>query len=130
MEDYKKPEIIQTGNVNLNTVDEQTAYDIVKKLADWSLKYPRGRIYGMSQKKMDDELIEIENEAKAFITKMSELVIGKKVKVNYPFPLDNEIFTIIGERKTQYEIEGDFSAGTNNVCQSEWVEKSMVKEWI
>ena len=61
---------------------------------------------------------------------MSKSVINQKVKVNYEFPLDNEIFTIVGEREKQYEIQGDFSAGTHNVCQSEWIDKSMVKEWI
>lgn len=61
---------------------------------------------------------------------MSKSVINQKVKLNYDFPLDNEVFEIIGERENQYEIKGDFSAGTNNVCQSQWIDKSEVKEWI
>lgn len=44
----------------------KTAEEIVKKLADWSKKYPRGRVYPMSKQTMDNELIEIENEAKEY----------------------------------------------------------------
>jgi hypothetical protein len=57
-------------------------------------------------------------------------VINQKIKVNYDFPLDDEVFTIIGEKEDKYEIQGDFSAGTNNVYQSAWINKTMVKEWI
>lgn len=59
-----------------------------------------------------------------------ESLIGKNIKVNYGFPLDNEIFEIVGERKNQIEVQGDFSAGTHNVCQSEWIEKTMIKEFM
>jgi len=55
-------------------------------------------------------------------------LIGLWVKVDYGFPLDNEIFEIIGERENQIEVQGDFSAGTHNVCQSEWVDKSKIKQ--
>lgn len=55
-------------------------------------------------------------------------LLGLMVKVKYGFLLDNELFEIIGERKNQIEIQGDFSAGTNNVCQSSWVDKSMIKQ--
>lgn len=44
-----------------------TPEEIVKKLSDWSRKYPRGMVYSFSQKKMDDELVEIEEAAKSFI---------------------------------------------------------------
>jgi len=44
-----------------------TAEEIVQKLAEWSKKYPRGRVYPMSKQSMDDELIEIENLAKSFV---------------------------------------------------------------
>ena len=57
-----------------------------------------------------------------------ESLIGKKVKLKYEFPLDNEVFEIIGERKNQIEVEGDISAGTHNVYQSEWVEKTMIQD--
>lgn len=41
---------------------------IVQALADWSRKYPRDRIYGMSQQpNMDGELIELEKRAKAVL---------------------------------------------------------------
>lgn len=55
-------------------------------------------------------------------------LIGLYTKVKYDFPLDNEIFEIIGERGDQIEIQGDFSAGTHNVCQSEWINKNMIKQ--
>lgn len=45
----------------------KTEKEIVQALADWSRKYPRGRIYSMSQKNMDNELIEIEEAAKALV---------------------------------------------------------------
>jgi len=57
-----------------------------------------------------------------------ESLIGKKIKVKYDFPLDNEVFEIIGERKNQIEIQGDFSAGTHNVLQSSWIDKNSIKE--
>lgn len=44
----------------------EAAEKIVLSLAEWSRKYPRGPIYPMSQKKMDNELIEIEERAKIF----------------------------------------------------------------
>lgn len=46
--------------------------------------------------------------------------------MNYGFPLDNEIFEIIGERKNQVEVQGDFSASTHNVLQSEWTDKKNI----
>lgn len=55
-----------------------------------------------------------------------ESMIGKKVKMNYEFPLNDEIFEIIGERKNEVEIEGDFSA-MYNVSQSQWESKQMIK---
>jgi hypothetical protein len=55
-------------------------------------------------------------------------LVGLYTKINYGFPLDNEIFEIIGERDSQIEVQGDFSAGTHNVCQSEWVDKVKIKQ--
>jgi hypothetical protein len=44
------------------------AAEIVKELAEWSKRYPRGNIYGMSGKEnMDGQLIAIEERAKLFI---------------------------------------------------------------
>lgn len=57
-----------------------------------------------------------------------ESLIGKLVKIYYPFPLDNEVFKIISERATEIEIQGDFSAGTNCILQSEWVKKNLIKK--
>lgn len=45
-----------------------TAEEIVKALAEWSLKYPRQPIYGYNRKEdMDAELIAIEEKAKDFL---------------------------------------------------------------
>lgn len=57
-----------------------------------------------------------------------ESLIGKKVTMKFKHPLDTEVFEIIGERKTEVEIHGDFSAGTHNVCQSEWQPKKRIKK--
>lgn len=43
------------------------------------------------------------------------------------FPSDAAPFIVVGIRKTTIEIEGDFSGGTHNVCQRDWVKKSEVK---
>ncbi len=51
---------------------EMTSFDIVQKLANWSKKYPRGRVYSFHQQKMDEELIEIEEEAKKFIDSLKD----------------------------------------------------------
>lgn len=32
----------------------------------------------------------------------------------------DEVFTIIGIRETELELQGDWSGGTNNVCQRSW----------
>lgn len=42
----------------------QKALELVKDLANWSRKYPRGEVYHMSKMSMDDELIELEERAK------------------------------------------------------------------
>lgn len=47
---------------------KKTADQIVQMLADWSNKYPRGKIYHPSKMSMDDELIEIEKLAKEYAT--------------------------------------------------------------
>lgn len=51
----------------MNEKTEITSLSIVEKLTNWSKKYPRGRVYSFHQQKMDEELIEIEEEAKKFI---------------------------------------------------------------
>lgn len=47
--------------------DFQRMREVVTELTEWSEKYPRGRIYPMSQRKMDDELIAIEEKAKQIL---------------------------------------------------------------
>jgi hypothetical protein len=44
----------------------EEAYNIVKELAQWAKKYPRDKVYHVSQT-MDDELIALEEKAKQFI---------------------------------------------------------------
>ena len=41
-----------------------SASQLVKDLAEWSIKYPRGRVYPMSKMSMDDELVKLEERAK------------------------------------------------------------------
>jgi len=55
----------------------KTAEEIVKALADWSNKYPRGRVYSMNKMSMDEELIEIENIAKEYANQSREEGSGK-----------------------------------------------------
>ena len=55
----------------------ETAEEIVKALADWSNKYPRGRVYSMNKMSMDEELIEIENMAKEYANQSREEGSGK-----------------------------------------------------
>lgn len=47
--------------------------DIAESLAQWSMKYPRDRIYGGSNHEMDGELIAIEERAKSWLkSKLTE----------------------------------------------------------
>jgi hypothetical protein len=57
----------ETASLRTELERARGAVDIVKSLAEWSLKYPRSRIYPMQrQDKMDGELIAIEKAAKDF----------------------------------------------------------------
>ena len=42
------------------------AFEIVQRLAQWSAKYPRQQVHSFSAK-VDEQLIEIENAAKAWL---------------------------------------------------------------
>ena len=42
------------------------AFEIVQRLAEWSAKYPRQQVHSFSAK-VDEQLIEIENAAKAWL---------------------------------------------------------------
>ena len=59
----------------------ETAEEIVKALADWSNKYPLGRVYSMNNMSMDEELIEIENMAKEYANQSREEGSGKLEEV-------------------------------------------------
>jgi hypothetical protein len=47
--------------------EQQPLKEIAQGLADWSRKYPRGRIYSASNMSMDDELIALEEKAKEIL---------------------------------------------------------------
>ena len=61
----------------------QTAEEIVRLLAFWSIKYPRNRIYGMSKVTMDDELVEIENLAKAYMEREETIPTTEQPETGY-----------------------------------------------
>ena len=52
--------------LKLTSGDVDKAMSIVKKLADWSRKYPRQQVHSFSEK-VDEQLIAIENDAKELI---------------------------------------------------------------
>lgn len=56
-------------------------------------------------------------------------LIGRKVLMKYSFPLDNEIFEIVGETKDEIKIRGDFSA-VYNYMQEDWDKKENISEFI
>lgn len=52
--------------LSLTSVEVDKAMSIVKKLAEWSRKYPRQQVHSFSAQ-VDEQLIAIENEAKELI---------------------------------------------------------------
>jgi hypothetical protein len=48
---------------------------------------------------------------------VDEYLIGCKVTTDY---YDNEIFEIVNVRENEFELRGDWSGGTHNVCQTSW----------
>lgn len=56
---------------------ENKELKIVEGLAAWSKKYPRGMIYSMSRITMDDELIELEEQAKQLVEQLDKETNGK-----------------------------------------------------
>lgn len=51
---------------SLNRKSDEAADDIIRSLAEWSIKYPKGLIYPMSKITMDDELEQLEKRAKEY----------------------------------------------------------------
>lgn len=51
---------------------------------------------------------------------VSDLTIGQKVYHNDIYH-GREEMEIVGLRKTEVELEGDYSGGTHNVCQRDWL---------
>lgn len=51
-------------------------------------------------------------------------------KVTEPMYYHNEIFTVVGIRPNELELQGDWSGGTHNVCQRSWVDINIVKPYI
>ena len=54
----------KTVLLSLTSVEVDKAMAIVERLAEWSRRYPRQQVHSFSAK-VDEQLIEIENEAKA-----------------------------------------------------------------
>ena len=51
----------------------ESAEDIARALAEWSMKYPRDRVYAMHRKSiMDGDLIKIEEAAKSWFNKTNK----------------------------------------------------------
>ena len=58
----------QAKTIKQRLANEKALRDVVTELAEWSKKYPRGRVYPMSKKsQMDGELISIEEKAKQLL---------------------------------------------------------------
>ena len=45
------------------------------------------------------------------------------------YPADAAPFIVVGIRKDEVEIEGDWSGGTHNVCQKSWVKLTKIKPY-
>lgn len=45
------------------------------------------------------------------------------------YPADQAAFIVVGIRRDQVEIEGDFSGGTHCVIQRDWVDYNEVKPY-
>jgi hypothetical protein len=64
---------------------------------------------------------------------VDEYLIGCKVITDY---YDNEIFEIVNVRENEFELRGDWSGGTHNVCQTSWYPSVKCKlilpetEWV
>lgn len=56
-------------------------------------------------------------------------LIGRKVFMKYEFPLDKEVFEIVGETRNEVKIKGDFSA-MNNYLQEQWDKKENIRGFI
>lgn len=55
------------------------AFEIVQRLAEWSAKYPRQQVHSFSAK-VDEQLIEIENAAKAWLNGQNTSLTGSGAK--------------------------------------------------
>jgi len=44
-------------------------------------------------------------------------------------PVDAAPFKVVGIRETEVEIEGDWSGGTHNVIQKDWVSPDVIKPY-
>lgn len=53
------------------------AFEIVRRLAEWSAKYPRQQVHSFSAK-VDEQLIEIENAAKAWMDGQNDLALAQR----------------------------------------------------
>lgn len=52
-----------------------------------------------------------------------------KIDDEVKHPCDEAPFKVVGIRKNEVEIEGDWSGGTHNVCQRDWVSPESIKPY-
>ena len=59
------------NSVRPEVVVPSEAESIVNALVEWSLAYPRDRVYHVSKMSMDNELIALEERAKKYFTELN-----------------------------------------------------------
>ncbi len=52
----------------------------------------------------------------------NEIKLGDKV-THPDIYWGREVFKVVGIREKELELEGDWSGGTHNVCQSSWIKR-------
>lgn len=67
-----------------------------------------------------DDLIQIVESENSNIIELGDIVI-------YPDAYPTEEFEVVGIRKTQVELEGDWSGGTHHVKSKCWIDINSVK---
>lgn len=65
---YREANLQSAGQARVDTLLQ--AFEIVQRLAEWSAKYPRQKVHSFSAK-VDEQLIEIEDAAKAWLDRQN-----------------------------------------------------------
>lgn len=113
-----------------------TGYNSINSMRDAVYYYKNGRItinatsiwtWFLDGKQRNDVAVKT-IEHLIVLLNSTNIQIGNNVKMNFAPPLHNEEFEVIGIRKNEIEIQGDFSAGTHNVCQSGWYKKDLISK--